>query len=76
MIDDLKLGLEAYQEINDNTTKRNKSSIEIIQEKHKQKIEKLENYNNDAKDKFRVIEKRSICSNLWFNGLVESENET
>ena len=56
MIDDLKLGLEAYQEINNNKTKRNKNSIEIIQEKHKQKIEKLENNNDDANDKFRVLE--------------------
>ena len=56
MIDDLKLGLEAYQEINDNKTKCNKNSIEIMQEKQKQKIEKLENNSNDANDKYRVLE--------------------
>ena len=70
IIDELKLCLEAHQEINNNKTKSNNTR------KMQAKNRKTWKYNNDANDKFRALEYRSRCSNLRFDGLIDSENET
>ena len=76
-IDDLKLSLETYQDINDDKIKTIETSIEKIKKNYKHEIEQLhtQKKNDEAKDKLRKLEDRLWRDNLRLDGIAEYENE-
>ena len=74
--DDLKLSLEATQEMQDEKTKSVEKLVKEVEKKYKQEIESLIIKNKEQDDKLRVLEDRSRRDNLRFDGIPEYKNET
>ena len=74
--DDLKLSLEATQEMQDEKIKSVEKLVEEVEKKYKQEIESLIIKNKEQDDKLRVLEDRSRRDNLRFDGIPEYKNET
>ena len=74
--DNLKLSLEATQEIQDEKIKSVEKLVKEVEKKYKQEIESLIIKNKEQDDTLRVLEDRSRCDNLRFDGIPEYKNET
>ena len=74
--DDLKLSLEATQEMQDEKIKSVEKLVTEVEKKYKQEIESLVIKNKEQDDKLRVLEDRSWRDNLRFDGIPEYKNET
>ena len=74
--DDLKLSLEATQEMQDEKIKSVQKLVAEVEKKYKQEIESLIMKNKEQDDKLRVLEDRSRLDNLRFDGIPEYKNET
>ena len=74
--DDLKLSLEATQEIQDEKIKSVEKLVKEVEKKYKQKIESLIIKNKEQDEKLMVLEDRSRRDNLRFDGIPEYKNET
>ena len=74
--DDLKLNLEATQEMLDEKIKSVQKLVAEVEKKYKQEIESLIMKNKEQDDKLRVLEDRSRLDNLRFDGIPEYKNET
>ena len=74
--DDLKLSLEATQEMLDEKIKSVQKLVAEVEKKYKQEIESLIMKNKEQDDKLRVLEDRSRLDNLRFDGIPEYKNET
>ena len=73
---DLKLSLEATQEMQDEKIKSVEKLVKEVEKKYKQEIESLIIKNNEQDDKLRALEDRSRRDNLRFDGIPEYKNET
>ena len=74
--DDLKLSVEATQEMQDEKVKSVEKLVKEEEKKYKQEIESLIIKNKEQDDKLRVLEDRSRRNNLRFDGIPEYKNET
>ena len=74
--DDLKLSLEATQEMQDEKIKSVQKLVKEVEKKYKQEIESLIVKNKEQDDKLRVLEDRSRRDNLRFDGIPEYKSET
>ena len=73
--DDLKLRIEAYQNIADDKLKDTEISIDKIKETFKREIEKLKKDNDDASNKQTILKDCSRQDNLCFDCIEEFEKE-
>ena len=74
--DDLKLSIEAYQNITDDKLKDTEISIDKIKETFKREIEKLKKDNDDTSNKLRILEDCSRRDNLCFDCIEEWEEKS
>ena len=74
--DDRNLSLEVTQEIQDQKIKSAEKLVKEVQKKYKQETESLIIKNKEQDYKLRVLEDRSRCDNLQFDGILEYKNET
>ena len=74
--DDLKLHIEAYQNIADDKLKDTEISIDKIKETFKREIEKLKKDNDDASNKQTILNDCSGRDNLCFDCIEKFEEES